>query len=209
MCRVSPRSWRRSSPPASRRTGMRAPRAPRRCWTCWRPCVSRLWLALLALCCAPLAQADELDLGPEPASSQVAWSGDFLLRQDWLRSWRPAGDNESRLLLRLRYGPTWQIDDRWSLGGALRVDESTIGNEHLADYNDNQRPRDLALDALHVDYSSGTGQHAELGKDELPLTLSRMLWDPDLRPAGVSYAYRGTLSDDTAVRFVAGAFLSQ
>lgn len=171
--------------------------------------MSRLWLALLALCCLPLAQADDLGLGPEPALSQVAWSGDFLLRQDWLRSWRPAGDNESRLLLRLRYGPTWQIDDQWSLGGALRVDESTIGNEHLIDYNDNQRPRDLALDALHLDYASGTGHHAEAGKDELPLTLSRMLWDPDLRPAGASYAYRGKLGDDTAVRFVAGAFLSQ
>jgi hypothetical protein len=171
--------------------------------------VSRLWLVLLALCAAPSAYADELDLGPEPALSSVAWSGDVLLRQDWLRSWRPAGDNESRLLLRLRYGPTWQIDDQWSLGGALRIDESSIGNEHLLDYNDNQRPRDLALDALHLDYSSGTGHHAEAGKDELPLTLSRMLWDPDLRPAGVSYAYRAKLGDDTAVRFVAGAFLSQ
>ena len=171
--------------------------------------MSRLWLALLALCAAPSVYADDLDLGPEPALSSVAWSGDFLLRQDWLRSWRPAGDNESRLLLRLRYGPTWQIDDQWSLGGALRVDESSIGNEHLVDYNDNQRPRDLALDSLHLDYSSGTGHHAEIGKDELPLTLSRMLWDPDLRPAGVSYAYRGKLGDDTAWRLVAGAFLSQ
>lgn len=173
--------------------------------------MSKLGLAslLLVLGCAPLARADDLDLGPEPALSSVAWSGDLLLRQDWLRSWRPAGDNESRLLLRLRYGPTWQIDDDWSLAGALRVDESTIGNEHLVDYNDNQRPRDLALDALHLDYASGTGQHVEFGKDELPLTLSRMLWDPDLRPAGISYAYRGKLGDDTALRFVAGAFLSQ
>ena len=173
--------------------------------------MSKLGLAslLLMLGCAPLARADDLDLGPEPALSSVAWSGDLLLRQDWLRSWRPAGDNESRLLLRLRYGPTWQIDDTWSLAGALRVDESSIGNEHLVDYNDNQRPRDLALDALHLDYASGTGQHLEFGKDELPLTLSRMLWDPDLRPAGISYAYRGKLGDDTALRFVAGAFLSQ
>ena len=162
----------------------------------------------LAVCSAP-ARADDLDLGPEPALSSIAWSGDFLLRQDWLRSWRPAGDNESRLLARLRYGPTWQIDDQWSLAGAVRVDESTIGNEYLFDYNDNQRPRDLALDALHLDYASGTGYHVEFGKDELPLTLSRMLWDPDLRPAGVSYAYRGNLGEDSALRFVAGEFLGQ
>jgi len=162
----------------------------------------------LALCFAP-ARADDLDLGSEPAVSNVAWSGDFLLRQDWLRSWRPAGDNESRLLARLRYGPTWQMDDRWSLAGALRIDESSIGNEYLVDYNDNQRPRDFALDALHLDYASGTGHHVEAGKDEFPLTLSRMLWDPDLRPAGISYAYRGKLGDDTALRFVAGEFLGQ
>jgi len=163
---------------------------------------------ILALCAAP-ARADDLDLGAEPALSSVAWSGDLLLRQDWLRSWQPYGDNESRLLIRLRYGPTWQIDDQWSLSGALRIDESSIGNEHLVDDNDNQRPRDLALDALHLDYASGTGYHLEFGKDELPLTLSRMLWDPDLRPAGVSYSYRGKLGDDTALRFVAGDFLGQ
>ena len=166
-------------------------------------------LLLLALCCVPFARADDLDLGPEPALSSVAWSGDFLLRQDWLRSYRPGGDNESRLLLRLRYGPTWQIDDQWSMAGAISIDESTIGNEYLLYYNDNQRPRDLAVDTLHLDYSSGTGQHAEAGKDVLPLNLTRMLWDPDLRPAGVSYDYRGKLGDETAVRLVAGVFLSQ
>jgi len=174
--------------------------------------VSRLVAACLGLSLAfgiAPAHADDLDLGDEPAVSNVAWSGDLLLRQDWLRSWRPAGDNESRLMVRLRYGPTWQIDDQWSLGGALRIDESSIGNEHLVDYNDSQRPRDFALDALHLDYASGTGQHLEFGKDELPLTLSRMLWDPDLRPAGVSYAYRGKLGDDAALRFVVGDFLGQ
>jgi hypothetical protein len=174
--------------------------------------VSKFAAACLGLClavCFTSVRADDLDLGPEPALSSVAWSGDFLLQQDWLRSWQPGGDNESRLLARMRYGPTWQIDDQWSLAGALRIDESTVGNEYLVDYNDNERPRDFALDALHLDYASGTGHHAELGKDELPLTLSRMLWDPDLRPAGVSYAYRGNLGDDTSLRLVAGAFLGQ
>ena len=108
--------------------------------------------AVLSMALAPPLQADDLGLGAEAPPSDLSWSGDLLLRQDWLRSW-PAGDNESRLLFRLRYGPTWQIDDQWTLGSALRVNESSVGNEHLVDYNDNQRPRDLALDTLYLSYA--------------------------------------------------------
>lgn len=56
--------------------------------------------ALLLAFASPSLRADGLDLDSEPAQSAVAWSGDLLLRQDWLRSWRPFGDNESRLLVR-------------------------------------------------------------------------------------------------------------
>jgi hypothetical protein len=163
-------------------------------------------LVLLSLAC--VARADDLDLGAEPAPSAVAWSGDFLLRQDIERSWS-GGDNESRLLARLRYGLNWQIDPQWVFGAALRIDESSIGNEHLVDYNDNQRPRDLALDTFYLQYSPAEGQALEAGKDVFPLKLSRMLWDPDLRPAGLSYSMKRQLSDDTSLRFVAGAFLGQ
>ena len=162
--------------------------------------------ALLSL--SSVAKADDLDLGTEPAPSTVAWSGDFLLRQDIERSWS-GGDNESRLLARLRYGLSWQIDPQWVFGSALRIDESSIGNEHLVDYNDNQRPRDLALDTLYLQYAPAEGQALEAGKDVSPLTLSRMLWDPDLRPAGLSYSLKQQLSDDASLRFVAGAFLGQ
>lgn len=155
------------------------------------------------------AQADDLDLGTEPATSAVAWSGDLLARQDWLRSWRPLGDNESRLLLRLRYGPTWQIDDQWTLGAALRIDESTIGDEHLVDYNDNQRPRDLALDTLYLEYAPAEGERLLIGQDEFPFALSRMLWDPDLRPAGVSYGYTSHPGGDATLHLVGGAFVAR
>ena len=163
-------------------------------------------LVLLSLAC--VARADDLDLGAEPAPSAVAWSGDFLLRQDIERSWS-GGDNESRLLARLRYGLNWQIDPQWVFGAALRIDESSIGNEHLVDYNDNQRPRDLALDTFYLQYALTESQTLEAGKDVFPLTLSRMFWDPDLRPAGLSYSMKRQLSDDTSLRFVAGAFLGQ
>jgi len=175
--------------------------------------VSRLLESAVFACAASLAlagaaRADDLDLGAEPAPSALAWSGDLLLRQDVEHSW-PGGDNESRLLVRLRYGFNWQIDPQWILGSALRVDESTKGNQYLVDYNDNVRPRDLALDSLYLQYSPAEGQHLEAGKDALPLDLSRMLWDPNLRPAGLSFASRDQLSDSTALRFAAGTFLGQ
>ncbi len=167
-----------------------------------------IFISLVALGVSSVVRADDLNLGEEAAPSAVSWAGDFLLRQDWERSF-PGGDNESRLLLRLRYGPSWQINDHWLFGAALRVDESSIGNEHLVDYNDNLRPRDLALDSLYLSYTPVEGDQLLLGKDELPLTLSRMLWDPDLRPAGVSYSDRTRFGDSAELRLAAGAFLVQ
>lgn len=154
------------------------------------------------------ARADDLDLSTEAPPSSVSWAGSLLLRQDIERSF-PGGDNESRLLFRLYYGPNWQIADKWLLGAALRLDESSIGNEYLVDYNDNLRPRDFALDTLYLQYTPAEGQALEAGKDSLPLTLSRMLWDPNLRPAGFSFASKDQLSDSTSLHFVAGAFLGQ
>jgi hypothetical protein len=165
-------------------------------------------MGLVLLAPAFVARADDLDLGTEAAASNVSWSGNLLVRQDVERSF-PGGDNESRLLFRLYYGPNWQINDKWLLGAALRLDESTIGNEYLVDYNDNLRPRDLALDSLYLQCTPAEGQAAEAGKDILPLALSRMLWDPNLRPAGFSYFSKDQLSDATSLHFVAGAFLGQ
>lgn len=165
--------------------------------------------ALLLAFASPSLRADGLDLDSEPAQAAVAWSGDLLLRQDWLRSWRPLGDNESRLLVRLRYGPTWQIDEHWTLGAALRLEESTIGDEHLVDYNDNQRPRDLAMDTLYLEYAPEEGDRLLMGQDELPLSLSRILWDADLRPAGVSYTYSSHPLADSTLRLVGGGFYAR
>ena len=170
--------------------------------------IAGITAGIVLFCFGSAVQADDLDLGAESAPSAIAWSGDLLLRQDILRSW-PAGDNEARLLMRLRYGLNWQLDPQWLLGAALRINESTIGNEHLVDYNDNQRSRDLALDTLYLQYAPAEGQALEAGKDVFPLNLSRMLWDPDLRPAGLSYSLRQQLGDDMSLRFVAGAFLGQ
>ncbi|MGE5624464.1 MAG: hypothetical protein ACM3ZT_02835 [Bacillota bacterium] len=171
-------------------------------------CRIRACTALLLLLTAGGVRADDLDLGAEPAAGNLAWSGDFLARQDWLRSWT-YGDRETRLLLRLRYGPTWQINDQWTLAGAVRVNESTVGNEYLVDYNDNQRPRDLALDTLYLQYTPAEGDELLVGQSAFPLTLSRMLWDPDLRPAGVSYAYTARPGGDSTLRLVGGAFVSR
>ena len=52
------------------------------------------------------------------------------------------------------------------------------------------------------------GQLLQAGKDGLPLVLSRMLWDPNLRPAGLFYSDKRAIGD-ASLRFVAGAFLGQ
>lgn len=169
------------------------------------------WIAaagmmLATLLLAPTLWADELDLGqPEPAENAVAWSGDLFIRTERLRSWY-LGDNESRTWARLRYGPTWQINDRWTLGAAVKAHVSTKGNEYTVDYNDNELARALTLDKLFVAWSPAEGDRLIVGKDEFPLTLSRMLWDPDNRPAGISYTWQTKFGDDDRLRLTGGAF---
>jgi Putative porin len=152
-----------------------------------------------------VAQADDLDLSVEPAVSPVAWSGDWLVRGDVVRS-APGGDHLTRLWTRLRYGPTWQINDQWTLGGALRVDESTVGNDETVQNNDNERSRDLALDSLFLSYVPTQNDKLLLGKAAFPFELSRMLWDPDLRPAGVSYMHSIPFGEDSSLRITGGGF---
>lgn len=163
-------------------------------------------LMLAALLLAPALRADELDLGqPEPAENAVAWSGDLFIRTERLRSFY-YGDNESRTWVRLRYGPTWQINDQWTIGAAVKLHESTDGNQDTVNYNDNELARYASLDKLFVAYSPAEGDRLIVGKDEFPLTLSRMLWDPDNRPAGISYTWQTMFGDDDRLRFTGGAF---
>lgn len=159
-----------------------------------------LWL--LGIC---IAQADDLDLSVEPAVNPIAWSGDWLVRGDVVRS-APGGDHLTRLWTRLRYGPTWQIDDQWTLGGALRVDESTVGNDEILQNNDNERSRDLALDSLFLSYAPTQNDKLLFGKTVFPFVLSRMLWDPDLRPAGISYMHEISFGDEDMFRITGGGF---
>jgi hypothetical protein len=166
-------------------------------------CCVVLSAALLAA--VPGAHAEDLDLAAEPPASSVAWSGDLLLREDLFRT--PRGpDSESRTLVRLRFGPTWQIDDQWTLAAALRVNEGTKGNDYVVEYNDNERARDLTLDKLFLAYAPTTDDEFVAGKTALPLKLSLLLWDPVLRPAGLSYAHTSGFGEHASLRLVGGVF---
>lgn len=153
-------------------------------------------------------EAQDLDLGAPTSTSSVAWSGDAELWGDWVRD-IPLNQNINRGRLRLRYGPTWQISDAWTLAAAVRVNESTDSNADTILYMDNQRNRDLALDRLVLSYAPDGADTFRFGKDALPLTLTSMLWDPNLRPAGVSYTHQADFGDTDTWRLVAGGFSGQ
>jgi hypothetical protein len=154
---------------------------------------------------AHAVRAGDLDLGAEAPASSVAWSGDLLVREDLFRS-HPGGDNVTRTWARLRFGPTWQIDEQWTLAAAARVNESTQSNEYVVNDNDNERARDLALDKLFLSYAPTPNDEWVAGKTALPLKLSLMVWDPVLRPAGLSFAHQTDFGDHDSLRFVGGVF---
>lgn len=172
----------------------------------------RCCLAVTFGCLAGLGTSARGGNGPdfsiEPPPSAVVWSGDWLVRGDAVRS-VVGGDYLNRVWTRLRYGPTWQINDQWTLAGAIRVDESTVGNNEVIQNNDNERSRDLTLDSLSLAYAPDQNNRLVIGKGEFPLVLSRMLWDRDLRPAGISYAYRIDYGEQNTLRVTGGGFLGE
>ncbi|HET7922044.1 MAG TPA: hypothetical protein VFM15_04750 [Gammaproteobacteria bacterium] len=172
--------------------------------------MSRYATGAALLVCAFMATSvqaqDALDLDLEAAPpSTLAWSGDVLAREDVFRS-VTGGPEVTRTWARLRYGPTWQINDQWLLAGAIRVNESTVGNDRVVPNHDNERSRDLALDTLALTYTPTPDTRVQLGKSAFPFELSRMLWDPDLRPAGVFGSQRFDFGTDNTFQITGGGF---
>lgn len=124
--------------------------------------------------------------------SAVHFAGDALARYEWTRDIPAAGggttkDARWRLQVRPRFeaivGP---LD--LGVGGELNYsqdqnDEPPAGQETLGLVRDNYRSRDARLDLAYARLNLGPVR-AVGGRFEMPLALTEMLWDDDLRPQG-------------------------
>jgi hypothetical protein len=174
----------------------------------WRSWGGWAIAALLAPSVAVAQSGDLLDYDPTADSGPVlSWFSDLLLRGDYARDLPLGLPDEQRALARLRAGLRWLPDDAWEIGAALEASRGSDSAQVVRLAHDNQRTNDFGVDLLYARWRVGEDSHLALGKRPLPLQLSSMVWDPELRPVGISFEHGIPLGDFDRLVFAGGAFL--
>ena len=169
-------------------------------------------LALATFCVAPPALAQDAILGAqetEEAPRNWGWLGDFWAGYDHVSGIPNDRDDLSRLLTRVRAGVFWNISPTWEAVGIARATQGSDSNDDNRRNNDNERSDSIGLDQLFVRWRPGEATSVTLGKTPLPLELSPMVWDTDLRPAGVALDQSFAVSEFDRLQLVAGYFAGQ
>jgi len=142
-----------------------------------------------------------------PAST-LTFDGEALLRIERttnIPGARPSPDLD-RERSRVRVGMTWTPNGAVEVRGALKGALGSDANRDNVINNDNERSNGIALDQLFLRWHPGESTSLLFGKSALPLELSPLVWDRDLRPAGVSIDHSVALGDFSRLQFTAGAF---
>ena len=177
------------------------------------------WLSvgLLVVASSVLAQ-DEPDF--DPASDTLdapapawRWFGELTLRGDRVTGLPGGREDLERARSRVRWGGLWNdhSDDGVAFGFALEGAIGTGSNKRSLVNNDVEDVDGLGLDQLWVRKRFGsadglTGQ-ALLGVAPLPLELSPMLWDDDLRPVGAGLRLGAAAGDLNRWQIDVGSFV--
>jgi hypothetical protein len=145
---------------------------------------------------------------PEPAQAW-GWFGDFWTGYDHVSGLPNNRDDLSRVRARLRAGAIWNVSPTWEIVGAARIAQGSDSNDDNRRNNDNERSDSIGLDQLLVRWRPGENTSVALGKSPLPLELSPMLWDQDIRPAGIALDQSIALAEFDRLQFVVGYFAGQ
>ncbi len=173
----------------------------------------RWWGAVLAMAMAgsvsaqsddPIAAAADDDAAQ--TASDWTWFGDFLLRGDQTRDLPLNLPDEVRTVARGRIGARWQATESIEIGGAIEGSHGADSIRLLRRSHDNQRATDINLDRLYARWHWGEQTALTLGRNALPLELSPMVWDNELRPTGVSIEHGMAIGDFDRLTFSGGAF---
>jgi hypothetical protein len=175
------------------------------------------------LACAPALAAAQDETDPlfggdeaveeEAESSSGRFYGDFQARYDRIGSLNPftltgipPDTRIERGRARLRLG--W----RGSHGNleyaiAAKLARATDANDDDHAIFDNEKGDAEELDEAMLRWSFEQGTQLLVGKTALPLDLTPMLWDADLRPAGISASRSFQIGDYDRLSLVGGAFM--
>lgn len=163
----------------------------------------RVWGLLIALAAGPLAAQETAG---EDAASALDWHADLRLRGEQTGDIPARADDIERARAALRAGATYTAGNGWEFGGAIKLAAGSDDNDDNRRNNDNEKSNGGSLDELYAAYNFGDSGRVQLGKARMPLALSPLLWDRDLRPVGASIDYVRPVRDFDAWHFTAGYF---
>ncbi|MCB1629072.1 MAG: putative porin [Xanthomonadales bacterium] len=138
--------------------------------------------------------------------SQSSWSTSTDLRLRAESTDVPGRDEIERLRARLRLGVSYLVSDQLEVGGALRASVGSDDNIDNRRNLDNERSDAIGVDRLWMRWYASPDWVVTLGKDDLPLSLSPLLWDEDLRPIGVSSDAHWAVGDFDGMTVIVGYF---
>lgn len=142
-----------------------------------------LWLAATA---AWAQDSAGLYQWAEEPTSAIRWECELLLQGDRVTGLPGGRDDLERARGRLRAGLLWDDGDRFEAGAALLLSQSSDSDAASLPNNDNARADHAGLDALWLAWRGAHGR-VQVGKRALGLSLTPLLWDSDLRPAGFEF----------------------
>jgi hypothetical protein len=171
----------------------------------------RLLLLALALPSCAMAQDDSAALpGTEdlPATTSAwSWFGDVLLRADRIpdipRAVEPDFD---RVFGRARLGVLYDPIPQLQFGAAIRLAAADHGNDKDRFYNLNERSNAAGLDQAFLRWRPDENTTLQVGKTSLPLELTPLVWDEDLRPIGASLSHGFAVGTFDRLDLTAGYF---
>ena len=172
-------------------------------------------LIALVLAVTPIAHAQEssddalLSAGEDATPDHVHFIGDLWLNQDHVSDLPNARADINRTRGRLRAGIGGSLSPNWEFIASARIAQGSDDNRDNRRNNDNERSDSFGVDQILVRWRANDHASLQFGKAPLPLDLSPMLWDPDLRPAGLAYEHSLALGDFDRLHLVAGYFAGQ
>ena len=175
-------------------------------WALVAVCISMLCGGRAATQDLPgIGSVDTLQYAVDPGWRHWAPLGDLRLRGDFVRD-LPGGREVDRARSFLRLGAAVFPAASLELGGAF---EAALGSDHNADNranNDNETSDALSLDLLYGRWQPLSELAFTAGRLSMPLALTPLTWDDDLRPAGGAIVARWPVGDFDACTLAAGGF---
>ncbi|GMU44407.1 MAG: hypothetical protein IT479_08285 [Xanthomonadales bacterium] len=158
----------------------------------------------LALASSPVV-AQEAEAASEEAAA-FDWSIELRLRGERTVNIPGRVDDIERMRSALRAGFIYDPGNGWEFGATAKLAAGDDDNDDNRRNNDNEESNGAALDELYAAYHFSADGRLQLGKTGMPLVLSPLLWDRDLRPFGASIDYTHGVRDFDALHVTAGYF---